>query len=158
MHGSDFNLATSIFFVGYLLCQLPSNLLITRLPPSYYLSVAATVWGVVSTCNGAVQSFGQLVAVRLILGIVECPFFPGAIFLMSSWYTRSELTKRISWFYSGNALANMFGGLLVSSSRNGKSNTRRQHADIFPRPPASSETSTATWASRAGAGSSSSKA
>jgi hypothetical protein len=40
--------------------------------------------------------------------------FPGAIFLMSSWYTRSELTKRISWFYSGNALANMFGGLLVS--------------------------------------------
>jgi hypothetical protein len=33
---------------------------------------------------------------------------------MSSWYTRSELTKRISWFYSGNALANMFGGLLVS--------------------------------------------
>jgi len=94
--------------------QLPSNLLITRLPPSIYLSVAATIWGVVSTCNGAVQSFGQLIAVRLILGFVECPFFPGAIFLMSSWYTRAELTKRISWFYSGNALANMFGGLLVS--------------------------------------------
>jgi hypothetical protein len=35
---------------------------------------------------------------------------------MSSWYTRAELTKRISWFYSGNALANMFGGLLVRSS------------------------------------------
>jgi sugar phosphate permease len=35
---------------------------------------------------------------------------------MSSWYTRSELTKRISWFYSGNALANMFGGLLVRPS------------------------------------------
>jgi MFS family permease len=77
MHGSDFNLATSIFFVGYLMMQLPSNLLITRLPPSIYLSCAATVWGVVSTCNGAVQSFGQLVAVRLILGFVECPFFPG---------------------------------------------------------------------------------
>jgi MFS family permease len=79
MHGSDFNLATSIFFVGYLMMQLPSNLLITRLPPSIYLSCAATVWGVVSTCNGAVQSFGQLVAVRLILGFVECPFFPGTI-------------------------------------------------------------------------------
>lgn len=114
MEGSDFNLATSIFFVGYLLMQVPSNLLITRLPPSIYLSVAATVWGVVSTCNAAVHSFGQLVAVRLILGFVECPFFPGAIFLMSSWYTRSELTKRISWFYSGNALANMFGGLLAA--------------------------------------------
>lgn len=97
--------------------QLPSNLLITRLPPSIYLSVAATIWGVVSTCNGAVHSFGQLIAVRLVLGFVECPFFPGAIFLMSSWYTRAELTKRISWFYSGNALANMFGGLLVRLRR-----------------------------------------
>lgn len=82
MSGTDFNLATSIFFVGYLLMQLPSNLLITRVRPSLYLSVAATIWGVVSTCNGAVHSFGQLIAVRIILGIVECPFFPGAIFLM----------------------------------------------------------------------------
>lgn len=114
MAGSDFNIATSVFFVGYLIMQLPSNLLITRLPPSIYLSVAATAWGVVSTCNGAVHSFGQLIAVRVVLGLVECPYFPGAIFLMSSWYTRAELTRRISWFYSGNALANMFGGLLAA--------------------------------------------
>lgn len=44
--------------------------------------------------------------------VFKAPFFPGAIFLMSSWYTRAELTRRISWFYSGSALANMFGGLL----------------------------------------------
>lgn len=48
------------------------------------------------------------------LGFVEAPFFPGAIFLMSSWYTRAELVQRIAWFYSGNALANMFGGLLAA--------------------------------------------
>lgn len=52
----------------------------------------------------------------------------GAIFLMSSWYTRSELTKRISWFYSGNALANMFGGLLVRFSRsNTPLNEKAEH-------------------------------
>jgi len=112
MTGTDFNLATSIFFVGYLCMQLPSNMLITRVRPSVYLGVAAAAWGVVSTCNATVTSFPTLIAVRLILGFVECPFFPGAIFLMSSWYTRAELTRRISWFYSGNALANMFGGLL----------------------------------------------
>ncbi|KAF4412916.1 putative transporter [Colletotrichum fructicola] len=77
MSGTDFNLATSIFFVGYLLMQLPSNLLLTRF-----------------------------------LGFVEAPFFPGAVFLMSSWYTRAELTRRIAYLYAGNALANMFGGLL----------------------------------------------
>ncbi|KAJ0339995.1 hypothetical protein COL922a_003826 [Colletotrichum nupharicola] len=79
MSGTDFNLATSIFFVGYLLMQLPSNLLLTRF-----------------------------------LGFVEAPFFPGAVFLMSSWYTRAELTRRIAYLYAGNALANMFGGLLVA--------------------------------------------
>jgi len=72
------------------------------------------MWGVVSTCNAAAQNFTGLVVIRFFLGFVEAPFFPGAIFLMSSWYTRAELTRRIAWFYSGNALANMFGGLLAA--------------------------------------------
>ncbi|KAK0638979.1 major facilitator superfamily domain-containing protein [Cercophora newfieldiana] len=112
MTGSDFNLATSIFFVAYLLMQLPSNLLITRVRPSLYLSVAMVLWGCVSACNAATRKFGDLIAVRFILGFVEAPFFPGAVFLMSSWYTRAELTRRMSYFYSGNALANMFGGII----------------------------------------------
>ncbi|KAL8403429.1 hypothetical protein RB594_008619 [Gaeumannomyces avenae] len=112
MSGTDFNLATSIFFVGYLLMQLPSNLLITRVRPSLYLGLATLLWGTVSTCNAAVQDFRSLIVVRFFLGFVEAPFFPGAIFLMSSWYTHAELTRRMAWLYSGNALANMFGGLL----------------------------------------------
>ncbi|KAF5005095.1 hypothetical protein FDECE_8415 [Fusarium decemcellulare] len=112
MSGTDFNLATSIFFVGYLLMQLPSNLILTRLRPSLYLSFSCCMWGVVSTCNAAADSFTHLVVIRFFLGFVEAPFFPGAVFLMSSWYTRAELTRRIAWLYAGNALANMFGGLL----------------------------------------------
>lgn len=112
MTGTDFNLATSIFFVGYLLMQLPSNLLLTRVRPSIYLAASCCLWGVVSTCNAATHKFTDLVVVRFFLGFVEAPFFPGAVFLMSSWYTRAELTRRIAWLYAGNALANMFGGLL----------------------------------------------
>lgn len=112
MTGTDFNLATSIFFVGYLLMQLPSNLLLTRVRPSLYLPLSCCLWGVVSTCNAATQKFTDIVVVRFFLGFVEAPFFPGAVFLMSSWYTRAELTRRIAWLYAGNALANMFGGLL----------------------------------------------
>ncbi|KAM0494984.1 hypothetical protein ACHAP8_008362 [Fusarium lateritium] len=112
MSGTDFNLATSIFFVGYLLMQLPSNLILTRLRPSLYLSASCCLWGVVSTCNAGAQTFTHLVVIRFFLGFVEAPFFPGAVFLMSSWYTRAELTRRIAWLYSGNALANMFGGVL----------------------------------------------
>lgn len=79
MKGTDFNLATSIFFIGYLLMQLPSNMIITRVRPSIYLAGATTLWGVVSTCNAATHSFTGLVVVRFFLGFVEgeviCPFF-----------------------------------------------------------------------------------
>ncbi|KAK8086121.1 hypothetical protein PG994_001095 [Apiospora phragmitis] len=112
MTGTDFNLATSILFVGYLLMQLPSNLALTRVRPSLYLGVAMTVWGVISACQAATRSFGGLVAARFMLGFAEAPFFPGAVFLMSSWYTRAEMAHRIAWFYSGSSLANSFGGLI----------------------------------------------
>ncbi|KAI1097953.1 putative MFS transporter [Jackrogersella minutella] len=112
MTGTDFNLATSVLFVGYLLMQLPSNLLLTRVRPSIYLGVAMTIWGAISAAQAATRTFGSLVACRFFLGFAEAPFFPGAIFLMSSWYTRSELAFRIAIFYCGHSIANAFGGLL----------------------------------------------
>jgi MFS family permease len=92
--------------------QLPSNLLLTRVKPSLYLGCVMALWGVISASQAATHSFGGLLACRILLGVVEAPFFPGAIMLMSSWYTRKELAHRIAWFYSGSSLANMFGGLL----------------------------------------------
>lgn len=112
MSGTDFNLAVSMLFVGYLTMQLPSNLLITRIRPSLYLGVVMSVWGVVCAAIAGVQSLAGLVVVRVFLGVTEAPFFPGAVFLLSSWYTRRELSSRIAWLYSGVALANMFGGIM----------------------------------------------
>ena len=92
--------------------QLPSNLLITRVRPSWYLGIVMAIWGVICGLTAVVQNFAGLLVVRVFLGITEAPFFPGAIFLMSCWYNRAELTARIAWFYSGVSLANMFGGLI----------------------------------------------
>jgi hypothetical protein len=82
MSGTDFNLATSILFVGYLLMQLPSNLLLTRVRPSLFLGIAMGIWGVISACQAAAHSFAGLVVARFFLGFVEAPFFPGAVMLM----------------------------------------------------------------------------
>ncbi|KAL9056364.1 MAG: hypothetical protein Q9162_002955 [Coniocarpon cinnabarinum] len=112
MKGTDFNLATSILFVGYILMQLPSNLIITRVTPSRYIGVVMFIWGAVSAAQGGSSSFTGLVVARFFLGFVEAPFFCGAIMMMSSWYTRKELAHRIAWFYSGTSLANAFGGLI----------------------------------------------
>ncbi|KAI0384737.1 putative MFS transporter [Hypomontagnella monticulosa] len=122
MTGTDFNLATSILFVGYILMQLPSNLLLTRVRPSLYLGAAMTIWGTISAAQAATQTFGSLVACRFCLGFAEAPFFPGAVFLMSSW--RSELALRIAWFYFGHSLANAFGGLLGAGVLAGLSGAR----------------------------------
>ena len=65
--------------------QLPSNLILTRVRPSIYLGTCMAVWGVVSASQAAVKSFGGLLACRIMLGVTEAPFFPGAIMLMSSW-------------------------------------------------------------------------
>lgn len=95
MKGTDFNLATSILFVGYLLMQLPSNLLLTRARPSLFLGTAMTIWGVISTAQSAVQSFGGLIAARFFLGFAEAPFFPGAVSLAFSSLTPwSEAQKK----------------------------------------------------------------
>lgn len=94
--------------------QLPSNLLFTRVKPAIYLPTVMVIWGVISGCQAAAQNFGGLLAVRFLLGFAEAPYFPGAVYMLSTWYTRAELSKRFAFFYAGPALANMFGGLIAA--------------------------------------------
>ena len=57
--------------------QLPSNMLLTRVRPSLYLSLWVCVWSVLSACTAAARKFDHLIAIRFLLGIAEAPFFPG---------------------------------------------------------------------------------
>ena len=61
----------------YLLAQLPSNMILTRVRPSIYLPCCVVLWSVVSAAAAAARNYGELVAVRFFLGIAEAPFFPG---------------------------------------------------------------------------------
>jgi MFS family permease len=110
--GSQFNTAISVFFIGYIGLQIPSNLLLTRVRPSIYLPGCMIVWGLLSGMTAFVQGFYGLLLVRFFLGMVEAPFFPGALFLLSSWYTKEELAFRTSMLYSGSLLAGAFGGFV----------------------------------------------
>ncbi|KAH8651051.1 allantoate permease [Xylariales sp. PMI_506] len=112
LKGVEYNTVTSILFIGYILLQLPSNLLLTKVRPSLYLCLMMAIWGTISASQAATQSFAGELVCRLFLGAAEAPFFSGAIFLMSSWYRADELTHRIAILYTGVAVANMFGGLI----------------------------------------------
>ena len=88
----DFNLTDTqysvivlVFFTSYLVCEVPSNMILNRVRPAMYLPLLALLWGTVATCMGAAQNHSQLVAMRFLLGIFEAGFAPGCTFYLSSW-------------------------------------------------------------------------
>jgi MFS family permease len=116
MTTQQFATAVSILFVGYLPFQIPSNLIITKIArPGMYICGAVVIWGSISAATAAVKTYGQLLAVRAILGIAEAVFFPGAIYYLSAWYTKTELGKRIAGLYIAQQVGNAFGGLFAAA-------------------------------------------
>ncbi|KAK4947466.1 hypothetical protein LTR10_013834 [Elasticomyces elasticus] len=115
MTSTEFGLAVALLFPGYISMQIPSNFILTRLRPSLYLPACMVVWGGLSLAIAFVQTKGALYAVRLLLGFMEAPFSVGVLFLISSWYTRSELALRNALFTSAPMIGNAFSGLVSAA-------------------------------------------
>lgn len=79
MKGNDYNIALFIFFVPYILFEVPSNLIIKRVAPSTWLSSIMILWGISTMGQGLVNTFGGLVAMRFLVGLFEAGFFPGIL-------------------------------------------------------------------------------
>lgn len=88
-------------------------MVLKRVRPSIWLSFLVLAWGIVMLCMGFVQNFQGLVACRVILGLCEAGFFPGAVFIITSWYKRSEVQQRLALFYTASAFSGAFSGLLA---------------------------------------------
>ncbi|KAJ3540525.1 hypothetical protein NM208_g5031 [Fusarium decemcellulare] len=114
LKGVQYNIVLSITFIGYILMQVPSNMVLSSVRPSWYLASCMVAWGIVSGATGAVQGFGGLVACRFFLGVTEAPFFVGVAFLFSGWYTRKELGLRLGIFFCAAMLSGAFGGLFAA--------------------------------------------
>ncbi|KAI0130277.1 major facilitator superfamily transporter [Xylariales sp. AK1849] len=114
MSGDDFNTAVSILTVGYVLMQIPSNMLITRVRPSVYLASCALIWSTVSACTGLVNSYGNLIACRFLLGFLEAPYYPGALYLLSIFYTRKEIASRVAILFSAQMAGLGFANLIAA--------------------------------------------
>lgn len=72
MNGTQYNIAVSLFFVPYILAEVPSNMILNKFSrPSTYMGTLVLSWGIVMTVTGLVKDFGGLVAVRLLLGLFE---------------------------------------------------------------------------------------
>ena len=83
MHGQDYNIALFMFFVPYILLEVPCNMLLKNLRPSIFISSIMAGWGVVTVCQGVTKSFAGLVVCRVVIGALEAGFFPGCLYLIS---------------------------------------------------------------------------
>ncbi|KAI9803892.1 MAG: hypothetical protein M1825_001772 [Sarcosagium campestre] len=111
--GNQFQIATSILFVTYILFETPSNLVLKKFTPSRWIAGITTAWGIIATLTGVVQNFAGLVACRVLLGAVEAGLFPGMTIYLTFFYTRRELALRIGYLFVSAALAGACGGLLA---------------------------------------------
>lgn len=88
-------------------------MIINRIPrPSLYIGIVMLLWGMISTLSGNTHNFAGMVAVRFFIGFVEAAFLPGALLILSKWYTRRELTLRNAILFCGNLISNAFSSLV----------------------------------------------
>ncbi|KAG6850853.1 hypothetical protein H0H93_007471 [Arthromyces matolae] len=97
--GARYSIATCLYFVPYVLFQLPGNLVLRKFGVRNWLTFTVVAWGAVQLGMGFVTSWHALTAARVLLGAFEASFFPAMVYIISTWYKRHEVQKRLAVFY-----------------------------------------------------------
>jgi ACS family tartrate transporter-like MFS transporter len=105
-----FGLGAGIFFVGYALCEVPSNLLLARIGPRWWIARIMITWGVIASAMMLVRTPVQFYALRFLLGVAEAGFFPGIIYYLSQWFPAAERGRAGARFMIAIPLASALGG------------------------------------------------
>ncbi|MXN74756.1 MFS transporter [Burkholderia sp. 4701] len=104
-----FAFGAGIFFVGYALFEVPSNLLMHRFGARVWMSRIMLTWGIVSACTAFVHDAASFYLLRVLLGIAEAGFFPGIILFLSNWFPARMRAQATGLFYFGLPLALVLG-------------------------------------------------
>jgi len=87
-----------IFYVGYLVFEVPSNMLLRRFGARRWIARIMISWGLVSALTACVVGMWSYFAARILLGVAEAGFFPGIIFYMSAWFPAAVRARVVAWF------------------------------------------------------------
>lgn len=114
LKGYDYNALLSIFYISYIIFEIPGNALCKYMGPGWFIPLCVIGFGAASIGAAFVHDFNALAGVRFLLGVFEAAMLPANIYYLSRWYTRDELVFRICFFILSASLAGAFGGLLAS--------------------------------------------
>jgi MFS transporter, ACS family, tartrate transporter len=104
-----FGFLSGIFFIGYLLFEVPSNMILERVGARIWIARIMICWGIVVIVTAGAADALQLAALRFILGIAEAGFFPGIILYITYWFREKELARTIALFMAALAVSNIIG-------------------------------------------------
>ena len=104
----------SMFYVGYILTQIPANVIIAKGQPRYLLPGCMLAWSAVTICMPAAKSGWAFCLCRFLVGFTEGPFVPAVAMMTSSWYNKQESPLRMGIWHAGNTISQAISGLLAA--------------------------------------------
>jgi ACS family tartrate transporter-like MFS transporter len=107
-----FGLGSGIFFLGYCLFEIPSNIILERVGARLWISRIMVTWGLISAALMFVRTPVAFYLLRFLLGVAEAGFFPGVIYYLSLWYPAAHRARAIAAFMSAVPVAGLIGGPL----------------------------------------------
>lgn len=121
---SNINLAQTLFTVGFVITEIPFNMISKYIGPERFLPITMVLWGIVTWSQVFVKNAAGLYTTRFLIGALEGGYIPGFALYLASYYTNAELASRYALFWASNAFAGLLGGplsigLLSLSGRNG---------------------------------------
>ena len=108
----QFGLIAGIFFIGYVIFEVPSNLLLHKIGARIWIARILLSWGLVAMATGFVQSVAQFYFVRFLLGVAEAGFFPGIVLYLTYWFRQQERAHAIALFMTALPVASILGAPL----------------------------------------------
>ncbi|MBN3801681.1 MFS transporter [Paraburkholderia sp. Ac-20336] len=110
--GEAFGFASGIFFIGYFLFEVPSNVMLNRFGARVWIARILVTWGMVSVGSAFVQNATQLYVLRFLLGVAEAGFFPGIIVYLTYWFRARELATTVALFTAAIPVSYIIGAPL----------------------------------------------
>ena len=105
-----YGLGAGIFFVGYFLFEVPSNLLLERLGARLWIARIMVTWGLIASAMMLVRGVRSFFLLRFLLGVAEAGFFPGMILYLTYWFPAAERAHAVARFMTATAIAGVVGG------------------------------------------------
>ncbi len=107
---SVYGFGAGVFFAGYALFEIPSNLILARVGARRWIARIMITWGLISTCMMFVHDTTSFYLLRFLLGVAEAGFLPGILYYLADWYPGARRARAVSWFMAAIPLSIVVGG------------------------------------------------